>query len=165
MKKPLMITKQQVVQLRTLASKVLLNTDIYRDWLRSNFEVESCKLLTMSEADTAIQLLQNLDNETRADYMITPKQIRYIKSLWIDIDISQCEAGDKHLRGFLRNRFGADRLEDLTRKQAHGAIAAVLRMKQRQAACSVAVKEDTISIQTKDNNYVFNINQNNKYNA
>lgn len=165
MKKPLMITERQVRQLRTLASKVLLTEDIYRDWLWCNFQVKSCKLLTISEAETAISLLQNINNETQADYMITPKQIRYIKSLWIDIDISQCEAGDKHLRGFLRNRFRVDRLEDLTRKQAHGVIAAVLRMKQRQASCSVAVKEDTISIQTKDNNYVFNINQNNKYNA
>lgn len=165
MKKPVLITYQQVKQLRTLASKVLLDNETYRYWLRSNFEVESCKLLTISEAETAIQMLQNMNNETLADFLITPKQVRYIKSLWIDIDVANCENGDKHLRGFLKNRFGVDRLEDLSRKQAHGAIAAVLRMKQRQATCSVAVKEDTISVQTKENEYVFNLPNNKKYNA
>ena len=164
MKKPLMITCKQIKQLHTLAGKVLPSDDIYRDWLFCNFEVKSCKLLTMSEAEIAISLLENINNEVQAAGMISPKQIRYIKSLWIDIDISQCENGDKHLKGFLRNKFGVERLEDLTRRQASGCIKAVLNMKQRQASCSVAVNEDTVSVQTKETNYVFNINTN-KYHA
>ncbi|MEG0518293.1 MAG: phage protein GemA/Gp16 family protein [Bacteroidales bacterium] len=168
--KKIMITNAQVKQIHAIVHRLGLSDDLYRGFLRSNYGVTTSKLLTMIEADGAIALLGNVDNEITADYMISIKQMRYIKSLWIDIDISACEEGDKHLKSFLQNRFNVERLEQLTKRQAHGVIAAVLKMKQRQSEVKVSVNtaadgSKSVNVHTKDVPYSFNIKHNKKYNA
>jgi len=51
------ITKSQVRALRTAASKVFPNDELYHDWLMNNFKVESTLELSNTQARRAIDLL------------------------------------------------------------------------------------------------------------
>lgn len=120
------ITNGQKKIIHTLIGALGWSDKSYRDFLRRFCGVRSCVGLSYEQAENVIKELQEF--QTECSPMITDKQIGYIKFLWLSVDYDQGNAGDKHLSRFLEKRYGVQRVEDLTKRQALGCISAIKRM-------------------------------------
>ena len=127
-----MITKKQIKEIHTLKGILRWDNDTYRYFLEG-FGAESCTELSERKASEVIRLMHSLVEEAESDRKATPKQVSYIRYLWLGVDFSAGEEGDRLLSNFLKKKYKASKPEELTRPQAQGAIAAIKRMKARPA--------------------------------
>lgn len=122
------ITNRQKGFIHALIAELGWAREQYVQWLQHRFEVGSCTSLEANAAERAIDELRELIEANRAEFRATEAQIRFIKYLWLGVDYAACTEGDKLLNIFLRRRYNVENVEELSRKQASGAIAAIKRM-------------------------------------
>lgn len=122
------ITQQQKKEIHTIVSQLKWTRQVYEFWLDHNYGVDSCMDLTTCQADDAIYSLRRIAQESR----ITDKQISYIKFLWLSVDYSSCTEGNNLLNNFLTRKYGVDCVENLSKKQAFGAIAAIKNIQKNK---------------------------------
>lgn len=127
-----MITKKQIKEIHILKSILRWDDETYRYFLEG-FGAESCTELSQQKASEVIRLMHSLAEEVESDRKATPKQASFIRYLWLEVDFSGGEEGDRLLSNFLKKRYKVSRPEELSRAQAQGAIAAIKRMKARPA--------------------------------
>lgn len=96
-----MITTKQISIIHALTHKLGMEDAAYRQMLKDNFRVDSCKSLTFAQAKILIDKLKSLipsgveesssngkpmkydDLANRPAYMATPRQLRLIEALWM----------------------------------------------------------------------------------
>lgn len=126
------ITPVQNYAIYFLFAELGWNEVVQKCWLKAKFNVDRTEDLT---TDQAVVLINSLWKEQDAikrnreggSQMISAKQITYLKSLWLDVDYSAGDCGNKHLSAFLDKRFKVKKVEELTCKQA---IACIYMIKQ-----------------------------------
>lgn len=130
-------TSKQKGRIHALFGELGWNEFVYRNWLKAYYEAESTSELTTVQASALIKDLQGvLGNQKRnreaeatgREKMITDKQATYLKTLWLEVDYSEGDSGDKHLSVFLEKRFRVKKAGDLTCRQAIACIAMVKAM-------------------------------------
>lgn len=121
---------------------------IIENWFKGYYGTESPDNLDIEQASNAIQDLSGmLENQMPPGHprKATNKQVCLIKYLWLDVDYSRGENGDKHLSAFLEKRFGVKTVYDLTCKQATVVIGMINRMirqaKERESKTTVLKKK------------------------
>lgn len=123
---------------KTAIHKLIVNLKwsrlMYLKWLRGRFGVESCVQLSGREANEAIAELEEFLREETVSKMITQKQVNYIKFLWLSVDYAECEQGSRLLSNFLRNKYGVEKPEQLSKQQAFGCISAIKQMQKNAEA-------------------------------
>jgi len=143
-----MITPSQVKLIHTLKTAIGMDDDHYRCALYEGFRVESCKELTLDQAEDLLR-----DFKTRAvslgvwtgksrtkrtkdlrprDGFASPSQLSYIEGLWEDVSRVTEENRRRALRGFLMRQAGVSDLRFLTADKANAVICALKQMKARQ---------------------------------
>lgn len=124
------ITSKQIAYIHTLVSKKLgWSNEEYKEWLMDNYNIDSIKDIDMTIAKRIISNLSYRDI-SQPITKITPKQIGYIKFLWLSVDYERGNNGDTLLSVFLKNKFGVNRIDELSPDQARGAIAAIKQMQR-----------------------------------
>ncbi len=129
-------TQKQSVRIHALFGDLGWNEFVYRSWLDAYYGVKSSSDLTEEQAAGLIKELRIILNNQRrvsqadgnGERMITEKQAIYLKTLWLDVDYSSGDSGDKHLSVFLERRFRVKKVSDLTCRQAIACIAMVKSM-------------------------------------
>lgn len=127
------ITDKQKAAIHALVSALKWSRRNYELWIYRTYGVNSCLAFDSEQADQAIAELRAIE----ADIMATEKQINYIKFLWLSVDYAECAQGDNLLNNFLQHKFGASSVEKLTKKQAHGCIAAIKQMQRRRSSIKI----------------------------
>lgn len=123
-----MITNSQKGRIHKLTAELGWSRETYVRWLEGRFGVKSSLELESDTAREAIRELTEMVEALREESKATTAQISYIKYLWIGVDYAACNQGDKLLNSFLQRKYGVEHVEELTRGQASGAIAAIKRM-------------------------------------
>ncbi|MDR1756070.1 MAG: DUF1018 domain-containing protein [Culturomica sp.] len=128
-------TQKQNGRIHALFSDLGWNEFVYGSWLKAYYHVECPGDLTGGEASRLIrELSEILKNQRRnqeagdGERMITSKQETYLKTLWLGVDYSKGDSGDKHLSQFLLKRFRVRKAGDLTCRQAIACIAMIKSM-------------------------------------
>lgn len=122
------IDNKQKGHIHALIAELGWAREQYVQWLEHRFMVDSCASLDAHAANQAIDELRELIEANRAEFRATEAQIKFIRYLWLGVDYAACNEGDKLLNTFLRRRYNVGNIEELSRKQASGAIAAIKRM-------------------------------------
>lgn len=122
------ITNRQKGFIHALIAELGWARQEYVKWLQHRFRVDSCTSLEVNTANRAIDELTELVEANRAEFRATEAQIRFIKYLWLGVDYAACTEGDKLLNIFLQRKYNIKNVEELSRKQASGAISAIKRM-------------------------------------
>lgn len=126
-------TSKQLEIIYTLFRELGWNDFIYGCWLKSYYQVNRAEDLAASQAVILIKSLQNIQADQKRNReggvtMISTRQSTYLKSLWLDVDYSAGDSGDKHLSAFLDKRFKVKKVCDLTCKQAIACIYMIKRL-------------------------------------
>ena len=121
-------TNKQKALIHKLVARLNWSSEGYKAWLYCNFHTYSSSRLDVADAAKAIEILKNLAESQESEYKITAKQISYIRFLWLGVDYALCCEGDTLLNNFLSRRYGVGSVEELSRRQAYGAIAAIKKM-------------------------------------
>ncbi len=130
------ITKQQIKKIRTMASIIWGDDDLYHDWLFESFKVASTKDLNFSEASEAIRILSH-DNKLFNHN--PPFEKKGKKYTWISraqaerIAILEVILGwndaSTRLTGFIRRQIGDDvAVMDMSSKEARKVIIGMQRI-------------------------------------
>ena len=147
-----MITKKQIIKIKSLQSRLRLSDEDYRLLLSDEF-VNSCKDLTEKEADGIIAKLSEkaiaagvwqkpatgewhgktkFENLGEREGFASPKQLRFIEALWKDVSfIHEPSARQIALRRFIFKIAGVDDLPFLTSIGARKVIQAIESIKKR----------------------------------
>lgn len=121
-------TENQSRYVRRLVSELGWTDFVYRNWLDAYYKVGDCRELNKEKASSLIMDLEGILNNQRTptgEKMITKKQANYLKLLWLDVDYSKGDSGDKHLSAFLEKQFGVKSVYDLSCKDAISCIRMV----------------------------------------
>lgn len=128
------ITEKQSNCIHTLLKQLGWTDYIYRSWLAAYYKVNSSSELEVDKASALIADLKMLLEQQEADRKPKPasfKQVAKIKYMWLDVDYSKGECGDKHLSVFLEKRFHVKKTEELTCKQADTCIRTIKAMQEQ----------------------------------
>jgi hypothetical protein len=152
-----MITKEQIVRVHTLKAKLGMRDEEYRALL-SGYEVESCKEMTVLQADTMCRFLQDMldkrdgktvvrtgrgsrryaELEGRGSDWATPAQLRMLEAMWMDVTVQRSR--DDALvayRSFLMKRWSVAGPEMIRRDQVgpiRMALQAMVRQKKKKGS-------------------------------
>lgn len=121
-------TNKQKTLIHKLVSLLGWSSDEYKTWLFDNYRKYTSTNLVVADAAKAIETLKELVEAQEVERRITDKQINYIRFLWLGVDYVLCCNGNTLLNNFLLNRYGVGSIEELSRRQASGAIAAIKKM-------------------------------------
>lgn len=130
-------TQKQNVRIHALFCDLGWNEFVYRSWLDAYYGVRSSSELTEEQAAGLIKELgvilanqrkNKREENEQGERMITERQATYLKTLWLDVDYSRGDCGDKHLSVFLEKRFRVKKVGELTCRQAIACIAMVKSM-------------------------------------
>lgn len=131
-----MCTPKQDACIHELISELGWNEFIFWCWQKAYYNVDGTSDLSADQAMLLIKDLRRIlvdQNRNKAaaedgKKMITQKQAMYLKTLWLDVDYSRGDNGDKHLSAFLEKRFHVRKVNDLTCKQAIACIYMIKRL-------------------------------------
>lgn len=129
---PPSITGPQIKKIHTLLHRFKISDQTYRELLKAQFSVDSCKKLNLKEAAFLIELLEAWQTgQNRA----TPKQLRKIDALWNEV--SRAPEGverQKALRAFVKRQTGCDDVVMVPRDQINALICSMVAMAKDKAA-------------------------------
>ena len=123
------ITKRQGNFINKLVHDLGWTDFVYKNWLDAYYHVSDAQSLDKEKASNLIKdlegILENQRTNSDGEKAITKKQANYLKLLWLDVDYSAGNSGNKHLSVFLEKQYGVKTVYDLTRKQAISCISTV----------------------------------------
>lgn len=140
-----MATKDQVVIIHVLKSKAKMSDEDYRSLL-SGYQARSSKDLDVEQAADLVERLKRLapeqeqapgpkrfDNIGKRHGWATPKQLRMIEAMWMDVSrAGDREAKVKAFGTFLGNRFGISRMEWVPVELVGKVVKTLCAMKAQQ---------------------------------
>jgi hypothetical protein len=130
------ISAAQVRKIHALKGAIGMNDDSYRGLLRSNFGVDSCKLLTVSQAASLIEILsgfqgQGIRDKGQGAGMASVRQVGLIRGLWSEVSYaSDVKGRELTLRKFLKRIMGVEDVHWLRQEQVHKVVAAIFEMQR-----------------------------------
>lgn len=129
---PPSITGPQIKKIHTLLHRFKISDQTYRELLKAQFSVDSCKKLNLKQAAFLIEILEAWQTgQNRA----TPRQLRKIDALWDEV--SRAPEGverQKALRAFVKRQTGCDDVVMVPRDQINALICSMVAMAKDKAA-------------------------------
>lgn len=129
---PLPITGPQIKKIHTLLHRFKISDQTYRELLKAQFSVDSCKKLNLKQAAFLIEILEAWQTgQNRA----MPRQLRKIDALWNEV--SRAPEGverQKALRAFVKRQTGCDDVVMVPRDQINALICSMVAMAKDKAA-------------------------------
>lgn len=145
------ITDDQKRTIKTLAGKLAMSDDIYRDMLFNRYKVDSCKQLSHSQARELIDSLKQsaitanvwsanksfrkykYDNLGNREGYASPAQLRKIDAMWKEVSFQKTEKDKEDaLNTFLLNHFGVSHIKWIEKDMVNKVIATLKVMKKQQ---------------------------------
>lgn len=149
------ITKEQIKAIHTLKHNLKWDDEAYRSFLWGQCRVDTCTALTMQQATDAIKVMASVLEEADRGQRVTPRQVKYIRYLWLQTDYADGNEGDRYLSSYLYKKHGVKSPDELSSSQASGAICAIKRMIVNRNKKTVKVANNIVHDDQSGNDFVW----------